>query len=226
MDTYNLDTLSRLVTPSILLSLFVLLTSFFGKIVLREIPFKEDTKTGRSIMGMLFLSGYFIIQLIIWAVLTGDYWDFIKNGDGYWIVVLLIVNFISSVHAEKEIKLFNKEQNKKRIFVVMLEIFLLSIIFSYIPILFFVEGKFDYLSVSLVLLLSQLMTNAEIFFLWSGDIIFANIYFINDKKKSIKNCRIIRDSKEDIIIQRKDKTIILNRNIVSKIEILDAGKKN
>ncbi len=76
MEIHSLDDLSVLVTPSILLSSFILLTNFFGKIILHEIPFREDNKTNRAIVGSLFLFGYFSLQLLIWwflQVIIGIY---------------------------------------------------------------------------------------------------------------------------------------------------------
>ncbi len=159
-------------------------------------------------------------------VFTGDYWDLLKNDDGYWIVFLLIINVLSSLFIDREIKIFKNEQDKKRISIVMLVLFAISTFFSYATVKFIMEEKFGYLFASLVLLFSQLMISAEIFSLVFGDIIFANIYFVNDKEKPIKNCRIINDSKADIVIQKAEKTIILNRSIVEKIEILNTDKRN
>jgi hypothetical protein len=221
MEMHSLDDLSVFVTPSILLSSFILLTNFFGKIILREIPFREDNKTNRAIVGSLFLFGYFSLQLLIWWLFTGDYWNLLKNDDGHWIIFLLIANLFSSFFMDREIKIFKTGQNKKRISIVMLALFAISIVFSYATVKFIIEEKFDYLFASLVLLFSQLMTSAEIFSLAFGDIVFANIFFMDEKKKTIKNCRIIADSKEEIIIKQSGKIVILNRNIISKIEILD-----
>jgi hypothetical protein len=57
------------------------------------------------------------------------------------------------------------------------------------------------------------------------NIVMANIKFIDKDEKELENCRILKVNDDNVRVNTGEKVIILNKSLISKIEILKNNKK-
>ncbi len=232
-------------------SAIVFLVKFFGKVISDQTPFADDRKWLEEIGGVKFFAGY-VLSPIIWVSLWYSrgwkFWLFPKED--LWIFIISIVSLvIASAVRIKAIDFFtNNEFDEgdigvffKKIFdfkndiklskgdwLIMMKFLFLSANSFFIIVLLFYFYKWHayyHLFAAIIYLFNHLIVFALLISLNRGNILRANIEFIDSKKKSIKNCRILKANDDNIRVKSGKRVFLLNKSIISRLEFVKDSKK-
>jgi hypothetical protein len=218
----NSNILLELIPPAIIISFAVFLIKFFGRALSDQAPFADDRKWKEELEGTTFFLFYVLSPLSGALLLIGRGFNPL-NMNHY--DILFIILGVVSIFIAKSIKkdVFNffakaevvrKDSHiniKQGINTISLFIFLLIIYYYNNQAYFYIIPTSIFLFINLIYLAIFLSIKKE-------NILIGDIFFLN-KKKSIKNCRIIKVNNDNIRLLKDNKIIIINKGLIERMEI-------
>ncbi|MCK4796368.1 MAG: hypothetical protein KAT05_03245 [Spirochaetes bacterium] len=186
-------------------------------------PFADDRKWSIELRGLMFFVFHVVIPVVgVLIFIQADFNLFRFTVNDWVLLVIIGIVFLSSIFTEKKVNNFffkDETVTSSRNFNLYVRGFsIFTIIIIYLIIKYYNWGEYLYIVPALGLLLVYLSEFALFLSLKNGNILKANIYFINSKNKPIKNCRIIKVNDDNIRIKNGDFIMIINKSQILKIE--------
>lgn len=227
---------SQFLTPAIATGLFIYLVNFFGKIMSDQMPVVDDRKWHIQINGIMFMTNMLMGLLGIYLAL-----NFPWGLNHWWIhlITFLVFMFVYASlyshglvegskiykHRTKELIEANKKNKEARAILLWvgkhLETRPLSVILFYFGTLEYLSGNIYWMIVTPVVMLLMFVQSAYNSSLkpWK-DAVPVTIYFIDKEKDPLKKVTILKEKEDSYRIRVDDTIMLLNKNEVSKVEMV------
>jgi hypothetical protein len=228
--------LLNLIPPAIAITVIAYLARFFGKVIEDQNPFADDRKWSIELSGTLFMAsmawgfvglGFALAHpwgahsiwahlgriLVLCFLMGSQYLNNMYEGHRVFNVKSEAVKFIDSNLGEFGKKFASISRH--------LGISTLSIVLFYIGTLEFISGNLYWITFSFsVIFFLYIFSALNFSYKRLKEITPVEIHFVDNKEKPILNARILKVNDDNIRLRVENKVIILNKNIVSKIEMV------
>lgn len=226
----NFDFINNFLPPAIFVTIVVFLVKFFGKAVSDQKPFADDRDWQRDLDGVNFFARNIfspIVGLLIFQSKNFNPFKFTRYD--FLLFTLAIVVTFSLQIIVKRIKVFLKSDKlKENVGEIVLTKSALSIVtlgIIFLLMKFYNWGMYFYVLAGAVYLFIYLIGIAVYESLKVSNILLANIYF-SDGQPELKKCRVMKINEDNVRITVNRKPVILNKSLISRIEIINHSSKN
>jgi len=240
---FNWQYLLTLIPIAVIISIIVFLVRYFGKVIADQVPITDSRSWHEELGGIMFFVNFIVSPIILILIaysknIKADTWLFIVSIIS--IVVLNLVNakakkfFLSNEFDDGNIGLLLKKAFSSDLkltegdWIIFLNYLILPGITFFIIIMltyFYKWHAYYHLAGAVTYLFFHLTGFAMFSSLKKVNIVMANIKFIDKDEKELENCRILKVNDDNVRVNTGEKVIILNKSLISKIEILKNNKK-
>lgn len=226
----------NLIPAAVIITTLAYLTTFFGKVMEDQNPVVDDRKWSIELAGLMFMMSMGIGGFI--GIMLAKSWPWGLNTNSLHIVTVVVFillfasqythNFfegsrVFNINSEKIKKIEEKNGGWLKIYGVIsaqLGINALSIILFYFGTLEFLSKDVYWISFTCLAIFFILIFAALNFsYKRLRNIVFVEIYFADPTQKTISNARILKMNEDNIRLRAGNKIIIVNKSLVSRIEM-------
>ncbi len=248
MNQFFSENLNNFITPAIFIALLVFLVRFFGRAVSDQKPLVDDRKWEADVQGVFFIvNKIFIPALVVMMYVQkkeyfwplNNFWNNLINFNNPFVIqdlylfIFFAIYFIiftifsfrlwsfAEMKTKKDSKKIWKEIDWKQFYKeAAIKFFIRLIPIAIIAFLYVVYLTKDwiYFTYSLLLAFVSFFGLAAVESLTKKNIVKVNIYFIDKKNSPVKSCRVVRENSDNIRILKNNKSLIINKSQILKIE--------
>lgn len=230
---------SELFTPALIISIIVYLSIFFGKVINDQSPFSDDIKWSVEFKGVLFMIsisfgilGVYLAK-IIFPIIPNNWFVYI----GSLIIISLIIIILQISNSYLSSKFFNSHKNNLEALEKKTDGFIkifskshkylnssiISTILLFMGTLeFFTKNIYVMILFYPLIFLSfcYLAYNSSLKKAIKDEIVPVDIYLRNQNNEVLREVIILKYNPDNLRIRKDNKVIILNKDEISKIEMI------